>query len=396
MRTFPRRRFFEQIVTGGLSVSEISETAKTLDIELNAPCYNILLFSLSSVEYDASAPEGYSDALAALQDQVTHLFVGHSELILFRWNISTYAALIKGAHEDIAKRTSDCMAELETLCTGAGHEVNWHIACGTPVSRLSALPVCFAEVSRILSYRYLCPEEHILTESSIQSIRGKGAANEKSGNQEVDQERIRCFLSSGTVEELDQFIDQLLQSAQEEKVSLPMFCRYLSMTVYLASAEYLDSIGCRSESYWPPELRPRGNIVSPDEVRLYARQIMLHTIGLRDRESRKQQRDLLAQAIDFIDLHYTQESISLDRVAQKVNISPNYFSAMFSQEMGQTFIEYLTGKRIAEAKRMLRQTDMRSSEVAFAVGFRDSHYFSFVFKKVAGCTPSEYRRGDKR
>ncbi|MPM29704.1 HTH-type transcriptional activator Btr [bioreactor metagenome] len=88
--------------------------------------------------------------------------------------------------------------------------------------------------------------------------------------------------------------------------------------------------------------------------------------------------------------------MSLDRVAQKVNISPNYFSAMFSQEIGQTFIEYLTGKRIAEAKRMLRQTDMRSSEIAFAVGFRDSHYFSFVFKKVAGCTPSEYRRGDKR
>ena len=393
---FSRRRFFEQIVTGGLSVSEISETAKALDIELNAQCYNILLFSLSSAEYNASAPEGYSDALAKLQDHVTKMFIGHSELILFRWNISTYAVLIKGVQEDIDKRTNECMAELETLCNNAGQEVNWHIACGTPVSRLSALPVCFTEVSRILSYRYLCPEDHILTEASIQSIRGKGSASEKSANQEVDQERIRCFLSSGTVEELDQFIDQLLQSAQEENVSLPMFCRYLSMTVYLASAEYLDSIGCRSESYWPPELRPRGNIVSPAEVRHYARQIMLHTIGLRDRESRKQQRDLLAQAIDFIDLHYTQESISLDRVAQKVNISPNYFSAMFSQEMGQTFIEYLTGKRIAEAKRMLRQTDMRSSEIAFAVGFRDSHYFSFVFKKVAGCTPSEYRRGDKR
>ena len=79
-----------------------------------------------------------------------------------------------------------------------------------------------------------------------------------------------------------------------------------------------------------------------------------------------------------------------------MNISPNYFSAMFSQEIGQTFIEYLTEKRINEAKRMLRQTEMRSSEIAFAVGFRDSHYFSFVFKKVSGCTPSEYRRGDKR
>ena len=45
---------------------------------------------------------------------------------------------------------------------------------------------------------------------------------------------------------------------------------------------------------------------------------------------------------------------------------------------------------------MLRQTEMRSSEIAYAVGFRDSHYFSFVFKKVTGSTPSEYRKGDKR
>ncbi|MEZ4510021.1 MAG: AraC family transcriptional regulator [Eubacteriales bacterium] len=105
----------------------------------------------------------------------------------------------------------------------------------------------------------------------------------------------------------------------------------------------------------------------------------------------------MKKAIAFIDESYPDESISLDTVAQqRVNISPNYFSAMFSQEIGQTFVEYLTGKRISEAKRMLRQTEMRSSEIAYAVGFRDSHYFSFVFKKVTGSTPSEYRKGDKR
>jgi two-component system response regulator YesN len=173
-----------------------------------------------------------------------------------------------------------------------------------------------------------------------------------------------------------------------------MFCRYLAMTVYFAAAEYLDSIGCRTDSFWL-ELRPKDNASTPEEARQYARQVMGQAIELRDRESKKQQRDLLIQAIGFIDEHYPEESISLDRVAREVNISPNYFSAMFSQEVGQTFIEYLTGKRIGEAKRMLRQTDKRSSEIAFAVGYKDPHYFSFVFRKVSGCTPSEYRRGDK-
>ena len=167
------------------------------------------------------------------------------------------------------------------------------------------------------------------------------------------------------------------------------------MTVYFAAVEYLDSIGCRTDSFWPPELRPKDNVSTPEEARLYVRQVMEKAIELRDLESKKQQRDLLIQAIGFIDEHYPDESISLDRVARKVNISPNYFSAMFSQEVGQTFVEYLTNKRIGEAKRMLRQTDKRSSEIAFAVGYKDPHYFSFVFKKVSGCTPSEYRRGDR-
>ena len=68
---FSRRRFFEQIVTGGMSVSEISETAKSMEIDLNAPSYNILLFSFSSAEYDGSTTEGYTETLAALQDRST-------------------------------------------------------------------------------------------------------------------------------------------------------------------------------------------------------------------------------------------------------------------------------------------------------------------------------------
>ena len=393
---FSRRRFFEQIVTGGLSVSEISETAKSMEIDLNAPGYNILLFSLNSAEYDGSAPEGYTDALALLQERVTQYFLSRTELILFRWNITTHAVLVKGGAEEIIERTEQCVRDIHALCEGAGREVSWHIAYGSPVSRLSALPVCFSEASRILSYRYLCPQEHVLTEDSIRSIRNQRGVAAEAGKPEIDQERVRCFFASGSVEEIDAFIGQLLQSAGEEGVPVSMFCRYLTMTVYFAAAAYLDSIGCHAESFWPPELRPKDNIATPDEARNYMRQIMLHAIRLRDRESKKQQKDLLNKAIEFIDECYAEETISLDKVAQKVNISPNYFSAMFSQEVGQTFVEYLTAMRITEAKRMLRQTEMRSSEIAFAVGFRDSHYFSFVFKKVSGCTPSEYRRGDKR
>ena len=391
--TFWRRRFFEKIVTGGMSVLEISETAKTMGIDLNSLYYNVVLFSLNSAGYDGSAPESYTDALAAVQDRITQFFLSYPELFLFQWNVTTYAVLIKGEQNDIEERTCDCIENIRNCCITAEHEVDWYIACGKPVSRLRGIPACFAEASRILSYRYLCPNEHILSETNIRQIREKDEA--KADTEIICQEHIRNFLSSGAIEEIDSFIDQLFQNAGNE-ISKPFFCRYLTMTVYFAAAEYLNSIGCRADNFLPFEIRPKDNVSTPEEAQQYVRHLIRQAIELRNKESKKQQSDLLTQAIGYIDEHYQDESISLDRVARKVNISPNYFSAIFSQEVGQTFVEYLTGKRIGEAKRLLRLTDKRASEIAFAVGYKDPHYFSFVFKKILGCTPSDYRKGDKQ
>lgn len=393
--TFSRRRFFEQIVVGGMNALEISETAKTMSIDVNAPYYNIVLFSLSSSRYDASAPEGYTDTLAAIQDKIRQFIACHPHILLFRWNVTTQAFLVKGEQEDIAHRTDDCIENIQRYCETTGSDVSWHIAQGTPVSRLGSIPACFNEASRLLSYRYLCAEEHILSKESIREFWKRSGSEMDNVKKEIDQDHICKFLSKGAREEIDRFIEQLLQSAGEGNVSTPLYCRYLTMTVYFATVKYLDSIGCCADSFWSLELQPNDNVSTPEEARKYMHQVMVQAIDLRDNESKKQQRDLLTQAIRFIDKHFSDESISLERVARKVNVSPNYFSAIFSQVVGQTFIEYLTNKRIEEAKRLLRHTDKRSSEVAVAVGYKDSHYFSFVFKKVLGLTPNEYRKENR-
>ena len=86
------------------------------------------------------------------------------------------------------------------------------------------------------------------------------------------------------------------------------------------------------------------------------------------------------------------EEISLNTVANVANVSSNHFSALFSQNMGQTFIEYLTSLRMNKAKELLRCTGMRSSEIAGEIGYKDAHYFSYLFKKTQGMTPSDYRK----
>lgn len=100
---------------------------------------------------------------------------------------------------------------------------------------------------------------------------------------------------------------------------------------------------------------------------------------------------ILENALSYIDSHFTDEQISLNTAAASAGISPGYFSALFSQKMGMTFIEYLTARRMEKAKELLGASGQSSAQVAAAVGYRDPNYFRYVFKKTEGCTPREYR-----
>ena len=111
----------------------------------------------------------------------------------------------------------------------------------------------------------------------------------------------------------------------------------------------------------------------------------------RDAVSQQKYSSLLQKARNYIEENYANEEISLNMTAAAVNLSPNHFSTIFSQETGQTFIEFLTSVRMKKAKELLRGTTMKTAEIAFAVGYKDAHYFSYLFKKTQECTPREFR-----
>lgn len=131
-----------------------------------------------------------------------------------------------------------------------------------------------------------------------------------------------------------------------------------------------------------------------DEIRQRFVSILNAAITIRDAEAMKRSSDIIDSALRYIDSHYTDEDISLDSAAIASNISANYLSALFSQKVGLSFVEYVTKKRMERARQLLRKTDKRSGEIASEVGYKDPRYFSFVFKKKHGCTPSQYRNGE--
>jgi len=99
---------------------------------------------------------------------------------------------------------------------------------------------------------------------------------------------------------------------------------------------------------------------------------------------------ILRNALDYIHEHYS-EQLTLNDVAEHVYVSPSYLSRMFKKELGKNFVDYLNGLRIEKAKELLMDSRYKTYEVAEIVGIPDAHYFSRLFKKYEGVSPTEYR-----
>ena len=391
---YTRQVFFEQLTSGALTVPQIYEQAKKLNIDLDASAYNIVLFVLTPQESMAE----YSEPVARLQEELMKFFMRYSEFLPFRWHLMSYAVLIKGDAAAIDGLTAQCVENIRRRCNMMRDAFNWYVAVSRPVQRLSGLAECFSQANRILACRYLLPQQHVLTDQDVARPFRESSETvslEQLDVNKVDASVIRSFLETGAREEVPEFVEKYLDSLGSAVNSL-VFRQYLAMNVRFVAAIKVKSLGYSQEEFLT-ELDGLGRLrdtIPAEDLPVYLTKVLCRAIEFRDNRSKKQYRDVLRRAVQYIDQNYTDENISLNAVAKAVNISANYFSAVFSQEMGMTFVEYLTQKRMDKAKQLLRQTAKRSGEIAFEVGYRDPRYFSFIFKKTQGCTPSAYRSGE--
>jgi len=386
--SFSRRSFFEALVEGTLSVSEIYEQAGALNLDLDAEGYNFVLFTIRD-----GNESSYSEPAEAVLDRIFNYFLRFPSYILFRCNLRSYAVLIKGSSSDLPAMTDRCVDVIRQYCSDAEGELNWYVAIGTPTFRLSGLPQCYADTNHIIAYRHLQPENHIFTPEILRTEREHFLDDPSSiDTSKIDPMVIRSFVLTGLSEETETFVKEYIDNLNGAENSV-LLRHYLIMSARINAELALTSLSCDKEKFVRSIPQPEFNM-TPDQLRAYLTGILQTAVDLRDMESQQRNNDMIEQAVAFIDHNYTDENISLNTVAKAINISANYLSALFSQRMGMSFVEYLTQKRMDRAKQLLRQTGKRSGEIAYEIGYRDPRYFSFVFKKTQGCTPSAFRSGE--
>ena len=100
-------------------------------------------------------------------------------------------------------------------------------------------------------------------------------------------------------------------------------------------------------------------------------------------------------AVEYIGAHYADCDLKLPDLLEHLGVSRSYFSTVFKEKTGQSFVEYLTNLRMEKAKEYLRETGLCTYEIADRIGFADPHYFSLTFRRRTGMTPKQYREAEK-
>ena len=395
------RDFFEALVRGSMDMMEVYKKAEKLGVDIVAEAYNILIFTMNSEEDFSGQKEGYSEWEAESLEMLEEFFSGHPSAMLFRSNIFSYGVLLKGQKESIKEITKECVGKIQGILKRKESKREWFLAVGQPVERLSQIKKSYHTASRAFSQRYLYVE-NILYYDEMEMMEhrsGQADTNDNAYLKKVDVNALnpailQKFLSNGIQEETENFVKDYFYAIGQEPMESLVFRNYVILNVRFSVITFLKGLGCDTEGMEPENteeiLAESGKNI--ESAIAYAEKMVSQAITIRDQNSGNKNRSILKTAVDFIESHYMEEEISLNTVANVANVSSNHFSALFSQNMGQTFIEYLTSLRMNKAKELLRCTGMRSSEIAGEIGYKDAHYFSYLFKKTQGMTPSDYRK----
>lgn len=395
------RDFFEALVGGSMDMMEVYKRAEKLGLDIVAEAYNVLIFTMNCDEDFSGQRDEYSSWEAESLELLENFFASHSSAMLFRSNIFSYGVLLKGQRETIEENTRACVDEIRKILSRQDGRREWFLAVGQSVERLSQIQKSYHTASRAFSQRYLY-DENILYYDEMETMEHPGGQAETEDNaylQKVDVNALnpailQKFLSNGLQEETENFVKDYFYAIGQEPMESLVFRNYVILNVRFSVISFIKGLGCDTnemESADTEEVLAESG-KNMESAIAYAKKMISQAIEIRDQNSGNKNRSILKTAVDFIDSHYMDEEISLNTVANVANVSSNHFSALFSQNMGQTFIEYLTTLRMNKAKELLRCTGMRSSEIAGEIGYKDAHYFSYLFKKTQGMTPSDYRK----
>ena len=382
---------FQHLVTGDCSMEELLSVADKLDLKIMAPWYSIVLLKIQSMKHDY---EEYSGSIVVVDERIAKL-AEPEHVLIFDRALEGRAFLFKADSEDeLLAYQKEYLGEVKEVLSGYAN-LRYFGGIGTPVNRLREIPASFEDASHAFAHRYLVAESCILDSSLLMQ---EGAAENEDfrisavNPEQIDRTKMQEFLRTGDLDEVIYFVDEFFGKLDGGAMKSRIFRQYITMDAYFSIVDFLKGLGLQKDEIEAPD--QDSSILQDEKSAMdYIVRIMNKALVLREKRASSRYEDVVSEVIHYIENNYAQEELSLNLLASHVNFSPNHLSMIFSQQTGQTLIRYLTDYRMNRAKELLRCSSKKSSVISMEVGYKDPHYFSYLFKKTQGMTPTQYRGG---
>ncbi|MBB2480541.1 response regulator [Bacillus sp. APMAM] len=245
-------------------------------------------------------------------------------------------------------------------------------AMGHPFQTIEDLPNSYHEALRALEQRN---HQHEVAYAFPTETRNEEFLSLEKEKELIDL--IKMGDRQHVLEVFELYVSEL-ESQSEQKAE-----RMLE-ELWIVVSRALYEIGIQTDPY---TFQQNG---SYDQMIAATRQYVVESAELVQAWRNSHTKGYLLKAKEYITEHF-HKTITLEEVAEYVELSPFHFSKLFKEKYGVNFIDYVTDLRIEQAKKEMLNTNKSLKEICFSVGYKDPNYFSRVFKKKTGVAPTAYR-----
>ena len=370
--------FISDLLYGGIDL----DLAPTLAEELKCPIianYYLVMY----IEFHRSSHK-ISDVYYDARQCAKTVLDGLEGVLLLQQGADRLICVLMDQEENQLEEKAYSLAQSVKSKVEANEQCLVSVALGTVVPQLKDWPKSLTDADISRQYMNLTKRNQII---SMRDIRNDSLMPFSALNKLPTADKLRYAAHSD--------IPKLVAIHFEDTSSNSfVYMNYVLMDVLMSSSKIIEELGGNGNEVLA-EYSDVSKLLQAsyeaEKMNALLTAIFEKVITFRDNAAGGAYRDIIKKAQDYIQENYLSKDISIHLVAREVGLSPNYFSTIFSQETGETFISYLTNLRIEQAKLLLKTTSMRIIDISYEIGYNDTQYFSYVFKKKVGMTPKEFR-----
>ncbi|MFD0692948.1 response regulator [Paenibacillus sp. GCM10027628] len=384
-----RERFLEQLVSGTLRAAEIQEKLHYFRLPELPPPYLVAAIDIDDFgEITKGRWDNDPELLRSAAFNIVQEIMEGKEAIVFRTREEGMIVVFYGESEEGLYETAFNLSEVIRFCMEKYLKFTVTVGIGTLCSTLGELPLSYKGAVSALDYRFLLGTNRVI---SIQDMEGTPKSIHL-----LDMEwnrRFATMIKTGTFKEAQALTEHLIGSLKDSL--MPIGACYLQIqSILIAIVNTIheligdESVHFKGHAMIVQDLHQFKTL---DEIEQWLLTICKEAISYISEQRNDLTKIQVRSVIAYIEEHYQDENLSIHDLCRHVHLSKSYFSSVFKQHTEQTIMEYVTRVRIDKAKDLLRHTPMKFYEIAAKVGYSDPQYFSVIFKKHTGTSPTEFR-----